>query len=63
MFILSSIFNGLEFWSINYTLSYWNSELNVFKNIKYVGAISNNYLMIYLEKIYEKLLNLVDNHC
>ena len=34
MFILSSISNVLEFWSVNHTLIYENSKLIVFKNIK-----------------------------
>ena len=34
MFILSSIFSGLEFCSINDTSIYENSKLKVFKNIK-----------------------------
>ena len=40
-FILSSISNGWLFWSVNHTSMVWNSELNVFKGIKFVGAISN----------------------
>ena len=43
MFVLSSISRGLEFWLVNYTLIYENSELNVFKNIKFLGQISNNW--------------------
>ena len=42
MFILSSISSGLEFWSVNHTSIYENSELNVFKNIKVLGEISSN---------------------
>ena len=34
MFILSSISSGLEFWSVNHTSIYENSELKVFNNIK-----------------------------
>ena len=33
MFILSSISRGLEFWSVNYSSIYENSELSIFKNI------------------------------
>ena len=40
-FILSSISNGWLFWSVNHTLMSENSELNVFKNIWFVGEISN----------------------
>ena len=42
MFILSSMSTGLKFSSANHTLIYENSELNVFKNIKFLGKISNN---------------------
>ena len=44
MFILSSISGDLEFWSVNHTSVYENSELKVFKNIKFVGEISSNLL-------------------
>ena len=44
MFILSSISSSLEFWSVKGTWIYENSELNVFKNIKFCGEISNNWL-------------------
>ena len=43
MFILSSIASGLEFWSVYHTLIYENSELKVFKNINFLGEISNNW--------------------
>ena len=43
MFISSSIFSGLEFWSVNRTSIYENSELRIFKNIKLLGEISNNW--------------------
>ena len=43
MFILSSISSALEFWSVNYTSEYENSELNVFKNIKLWGEVSSNW--------------------
>ena len=46
MFVLSSISRGLEFWSINYTSIYKNSELKVFKNKKLLGEISNNWQII-----------------
>ena len=41
MFIVSSISRALEFWSVNHTSTYENSESNVFKNIKFSGEISN----------------------
>ena len=43
MFTLSSIYSGLELWYPNHTLIYENSEWDVFKNIKYLGEISNNW--------------------
>ena len=43
MLILSSISRGLEFWSVNHTSIYENSELKAFKNIKFLGEISNNW--------------------
>ena len=64
-FILSSISNGWLFYSVNHASMVWNSELNVFKWIKFVGVISNKLPngLVYLEQIYIKFLNLVDNHC
>ena len=43
IFILSSIFSGLEFWAANYTSVYWNSELKIFRNIKILSEILNNW--------------------
>ena len=43
MFILSSISRALELWSVNHTSIYENSELNIFKNIKFLVEISNNW--------------------
>ena len=43
MFILSSIFSGLEVWIVNHTSIFENSDLKVFKNIKFFGEISNNW--------------------
>ena len=37
MFLLSSISSGLEFWSINHTSIYENSDVNNFENIKVLG--------------------------
>ena len=52
MLILSSIFSGLEHWSVNNTLIYENSELRVFKNI--------NEALVYLEfSWWNKVHNLV----
>ena len=45
MFILSSISSCLElFWSVNHTSIYDNSESKAFKNVKFFGEISNNWL-------------------
>ena len=43
IFILSSIPRGLEFWYVNHTSIYKNSESNVFKKIKLVRKISCNW--------------------
>ena len=43
MLILSSVFNGLEFWPVNHTLIPENFESNVFKSTKLFGEISNNW--------------------
>ena len=43
MLILSSISSGLEFWSVNHTSKYKNSKSKVFKNMKCLGEISNNW--------------------
>ena len=61
MFLLSSISSSLEFWSVNHISIYENSELKVFKNIKILGEISNNWPNDLLgTKVYKTL---VDNHC
>ena len=43
MFILSSISCSIEFWSVNFTSIYENSELKVFKVITFLGEICNNW--------------------
>ena len=43
IFILSSMSSGLEFWSVNHTSIYENSELNVIKKIKFLGETSINW--------------------
>ena len=56
MFILSSVSSGLEFWSINHTSIYENSESKVFTNIKLFGEISNNWPNASLEtNVYKTL--------
>ena len=63
MLILSCIYRGLEFWSVNHTSTYENSELKVFKIIKIFGEISRNWPYHLLGKMYIKFLNLADNCC
>ena len=53
MFILSSISSGLEFWLVNHTSRYKNSELNVFKNIEFLGEIPNDLLRANVYKALE----------
>ena len=43
MFILSFVSGSLEFWSVNHISIYENSELNIFKDINFLGEISNNW--------------------
>ena len=43
MFILSSTSSGREFWWVSNTSIYDNSELNVFKNIKFLCEIFSNW--------------------
>ena len=43
MFTLSFTSSSLEFWSVDHTSIYENSELRVFKNITFLGEISNNW--------------------
>ena len=43
MFILSSISSALELLSVNHTSIYENCKLNVYKNIKFLGKIFNNW--------------------
>ena len=61
-FIISSIPNGWLFWSVNHTSMSWNSGLNVFKKIWFIRKISNKLPNGYLEQIYTRLSNFVDNH-
>ena len=43
IFILSSICSGLEFWSANHTSIDENSEVKLFKNINFLGEMSDNW--------------------
>ena len=57
MFISSSFFCGLEFWSVKHTSIYQNSDLKVYKIIKFLGEkISNNWLNNLLGKNVYKTL-------
>ena len=47
MFILSPISSGLEWWSVNDTSIYGNSELKVFKNIKFLDEVFNYWPNVY----------------
>ena len=53
MFILSSIYRGLEFWSVSHTSIYENSELKVFENLELKYLIIDQ--MIYYEQMYRRL--------
>ena len=44
MFILSSIFTGLDLWSVNHTSVYENSKSKVFLKVTFLGEISKNWL-------------------
>ena len=61
-FIMSSFSNGWLFWSGSYTSISWNSELNVFKKIWFVGKISIKLPNGFLEQKCTRPLNAVDNH-
>ena len=43
MFILSYLSSGSEFWLVNRTSIYENLQLKVFKKIKFLGEIYNNW--------------------
>ena len=59
---LSLISSGLEFWSINQTSICGNPESKVFKSIKFLGEIVNNWPNDLLVTMYTKLLNFVNNY-
>ena len=63
MFILSSISSDLEFLSVNHTSISENSEIRVFKNLKFLGDIINNWPNDLLGIIVCKTLDLSVNHC
>ena len=43
MFILSSVSSSLDFWSVNNTSLYENSESKFFKKISVLGEVSSNW--------------------
>ena len=43
MFILFSISRELEFWSVNKTPVHESSESKVFKTVKFLGGMFNNW--------------------
>ena len=56
MYVLSSISSDLEIWSVNHTSTFNNSESKVFKNIKFLAEIANNWPNALLEtKVYKTL--------
>ena len=55
-FILSSIYNGSLFWSVNHTSIVWNSKLNAFKEIWFAGEISNKLPNVLFEANVHKTL-------
>ena len=56
MLNLSSISRGSEFWSVNQSSIYENSESTVFENTKILGKISNNWPNDLLERNVYKTL-------
>ena len=54
MFILSSISSDLDFWSVNHTSKYENSELKL--TFEFMGEISNNWPNDLLGKKVYKIL-------
>ena len=60
-FTLTSISSSWILWSVNHTSIFENYDLNVFKDMKFVGAIYDKLPNGFLEQMYTKLLNLVDN--
>ena len=61
MFILFSISSGLEFWSANHIWKHENSESKVFKNVNFLGGISNNWPNdLFGTNVYKTL---ADNRC
>ena len=54
--LLYSISNSIEFWLVNHTSIYESNELNIFKNIRFLGEILIIDQATYRQQIYTKLL-------
>ena len=56
MFILSSISSGYQFWSVNDTLVYGNSESKVSKKIRFLAEILSNWSNdLFVTNVYKTL--------
>ena len=62
MFMQCSISSSLEFWSVNHTSIYENSKSNIYKNIKFWVKYLTIDQTIYLEYMYTRLLDFLDNY-
>ena len=60
-FILSSISNGWLFWSVNHSSIAWNCESNILKRYDFEGKFLIYYQIVYVEQMYARRLNVVDN--
>ena len=60
--LLYSISNSIEFWLVNHTSIYESNELNIFKNIRFLGEILIIDQATYRQQMYTKLLIYVDSH-
>ena len=62
MFMQCSVSSSLEFWSVNHTSIYENSKSNIYKNIKFWVKYLTIDQTIYLEYMYTRLLDFLDNY-
>ena len=60
--LLYSISNSIEFWLVNHTSIYESNELNIFKNIRFLGEILIIDQATYRQQMYTKLLIYVDSY-
>ena len=63
MFVSSSVLASLEFWSVNQTSIYEHFELKIFRSIKFLDKLSNNWSEELFGTNLSKINNLADNHC